>query len=77
MVENEEVCTISEGRVGMKYKLDRKDFEMWLDRITFLPTVELLINEPHLDAKNFSIVFHFLVWHGRLRFCKEVEQKGE
>ncbi|MBQ8279733.1 MAG: hypothetical protein IJZ23_07825 [Roseburia sp.] len=55
----------------MKYKLDRRDFEMWLDRITFLPTVELLINEPHLDVKNFSIVFHFLIWHGRLRFCKE------
>lgn len=55
----------------MKYKLDRRDFEMWLDRITFLPTVELLINEPHLDVKNFSIMFHFLVWHGWLLFCKE------
>lgn len=55
----------------MKYKLYRKDFEMWLDRITFLPTIELLIDSPQYDAKNFSIVFHFLVWHGRLLFFKE------
>ena len=55
----------------MKYKLDRKDFAMWFDRITFLPTVELLRNEQHLDVKNFSIVFHFLIWHGRLRFVAE------
>jgi hypothetical protein len=55
----------------MKYKLYRKDFEKWLDRITFLPTIELLIDSPQYDAKNFSIVFHFLVWHGRLLFCKE------
>lgn len=61
----------------MKYKLDRRDFEMWLDRVTFLPTVELIINEPYLEVKNFTILFHFLVWHGRLRFVAEDKQKGE
>ena len=55
----------------MKYKLYRKAFAMWFDRITFLPTIELIINAPQYDAKNFSIMFHFLVWHGWLLFCKE------
>lgn len=61
----------------MKYKLYRKDFQMWLDRITFFPTIELLINAPELMCKNFSIVFHFLVWHGRLLFVVEDERKDE
>lgn len=55
----------------MKYKLYRKGFGMWFDRITFLPTIELMLNAPHYDCRNFIIMFHFLVWHGMLVFCKE------
>ena len=57
----------------MKYKLYRKDFEMVKNTIAFLPSIYLVIDDIMYMRKNFAIVFHFLVWHGRLLF---MEDKG-
>lgn len=57
----------------MKYKLFRKDFEIWRDEIFFLPTVKIVINNMIYAEQNFSIEFHFLVFHARLLFFKKEE----
>lgn len=56
----------------MKYKLFRKDFEIWKDDISLLPNIRLYLNDPYIIVKNWSIEFHFLVFHSRLLFIKEM-----
>ena len=54
----------------MNYRLKSKDFGSWGNDIYILPTVRLFIdNHIYLD-KNFSIEFHFLIFHARLLFMK-------
>lgn len=55
----------------MKYKLFRKDFNIWKNEIFFLPTVATVINNMLYAEENFSIEFHFLVFHARLIFFKK------
>lgn len=55
----------------MKYKLFRKDFEVYKNIIHLLPTIKLVVNDLVYIKKNFSIEFHFLVFHARLLFMKE------
>lgn len=55
----------------MKYKLVRKDFNIWKNEIFFLPTVTTVINDMFYAEENFSIEFHFLVFHARLIFFKK------
>ena len=55
----------------MKYKLVRKDFNIWKNEIFFLPTVTTVINDMFYAEENFSIEFHFLVFHARLIFLKK------
>jgi hypothetical protein len=57
--------------IKMKYKLERKDFEIWKQDIFLLPTFRIAINDVVYIQENFSIEFHFLVWHGRLLFIKD------
>lgn len=55
----------------MKYKLYRKDFQIWKDNIYLLPTFRLVINDAVYMRRNFSISFHWLVFNGRLLFMTE------
>lgn len=55
----------------MKYKLDRKDFQIYKHDIYILPTFRLYLDNMIYAEKNFSIEFHFLVFHARLLFMKE------
>lgn len=55
----------------MKYKLERKDFQIWKDNIYLLPTINISIDDVMYINKNFSIEFHWLAFHGRLLFMKQ------
>ncbi len=54
----------------MKYKLGRADFAIYKNDLYILPTIRIFINDMIYVDKNFSIEFHFLVFHGRLLFIK-------
>lgn len=55
----------------MKYKLDRLDMELDENVIYLLPTSMITVNNPIYINKNFSIEFHFLIFHARFLFIKE------
>lgn len=55
----------------MKYRLERKDFQIWKDNIYLLPTINISIDDMMYINRNFSIEFHFLMFHGRLLFMKQ------
>ena len=55
----------------MKYKLERKDFQIWGDDIFLLPTFRVVVNDMAYIRDNFSISFHWFVFHGRLLFMRE------
>lgn len=55
----------------MKYELDKMDFEIYENDIYLLPTVRVYINDMMYIQPNFSIEFHFLIFHGRLFFVKK------
>lgn len=54
----------------MKYKLYRKDFEIYNNCIYILPAIHVNINNHIYIDNNFSIDFNFLIFHGRLLFMK-------
>lgn len=54
----------------MKYKLYRRDFEIWKHNIYVLPTFRLIIDDMIYLDKNISIEFHFLSLHARLLFLQ-------
>jgi hypothetical protein len=55
----------------MNYKLKGKQFEIFKNDFYIFPTLRMFIdNHMYLD-KNFSIEFHFLIFHARLLFMKE------
>ena len=49
----------------MKYKLYKKDFEMWKHTISILPYITIIINLPEWYYKSFEIRFGWILWHGR------------
>lgn len=55
----------------MKYRLERKDFQIWKSNIYLLPTINISIDDMMYINRNFSIEFHWLVFHGRLLFMKQ------
>ena len=55
----------------MKYKLYKKDFQIWKNDIHLLPTIRLIINDIAYMRRNFSISFHWLVFNGRLLFMTD------
>lgn len=55
----------------MKYRLERKDFQTWKSNIYLLPTINISIDDMMYINRNFSIEFHWLVFHGRLLFMKQ------
>ena len=54
----------------MKYKLYRNDFEFYRNDIYILPSFRVYVNNMIYARKNFSIEFHFLIFHARLLFMK-------
>lgn len=52
-------------------KLYRKDFKIYKDWITLIPTVEIHIDDMIYVDRNISISFHWLVFHARLLWLKE------
>lgn len=54
----------------MKYKLYRKDFQMWKNYIAILPYIMISINNREFNGENFQITFGWIVWHGRFLFVK-------
>lgn len=58
-------------RRSMKYKLYRKDFQMCKNDFYILPSIRLFIDNHMYIDKNFSVEFHFIVFHIRLLFMNE------
>ncbi len=54
-------------------KLKRKDFEIWKNDIYIIPTFRMFINNMIYTNRNFSIEFHWLVFHARLLWVAESE----
>lgn len=52
-------------------ELYRKDFEIWKNEIYLLPTIKVLKDNMMYCRSNFSIEFHFLVFHARLIFMRK------
>ncbi len=52
-------------------KLYRKDFKIYKEWITLIPTVEIHIDDMIYVDRNISISFHWLVFHARLLWLKE------
>ena len=55
-------------------KLKRKDFEIWKNDIYIIPTFRMFINNMIYTNRNFSIEFHWLVFHARLLWVEESEK---
>lgn len=51
-------------------KLFRKDFQTWKEDIYFFPTIEIVKNNMMYRDRNFSICFHWLVFHVRFLFLE-------
>ena len=52
-------------------RLERKDFCIWKNDICILPTFRVYINNMLYRYNNFSIEFHWIVFHARLLFALE------
>ena len=55
----------------VKYKLFKKNFEIWKNQMYLLPTIVIITDEMVFTRKNFSIQFHWLIWHGRLVWLED------
>ena len=51
-------------------KFDGFDFNIDKNTIHLLPTIKLVFNEYFLCYKNFSVQFHWLCFHSRIRWIK-------
>ncbi len=49
----------------------QKDFQICKNDIYILPAIRLFIDNYIYVDKNFSLEFHFMVFHARLLFMKE------
>ena len=58
-----------------KYYLYRKDFRIYTDWITIIPTIELHLNEMAYREKNFALAFSWMIFHARLFWIEK--QQGE
>jgi len=58
-------------------KLYRKDFRIFTDLVYILPAVILGFNEPIYNKPNFAIEFRWLVFHSRLLWIMESEDKND
>lgn len=56
-------------------KLIRKDFRIWKNDICILPAFRVYINNIMYRYKNFSIEFHWIVFHARLLFDLEESEE--
>lgn len=56
-------------------KLTRKDFCIFKNDICIIPTFRIFINNQIYISRNFSIEFHWLVFHTRLLF-EQKESEG-
>lgn len=53
--------------------LKKKQFRIVKDWLFIIPTIQIDLNSPQYKAKNFTLGFHFLVFHARLVWMKEKE----
>lgn len=56
-------------------KLTRKYFCIWKNDIYIIPTFRIFINDQIYQNRNFSIEFHWLVFHARLLWMAESEDE--
>ena len=49
-------------------------FRKW---ITFIPTIEVHIDNPMYREKNIALIFNIFIWHFRWLFIKESEVRNE
>ena len=54
----------------MKYKVYKKDIEIWKDDFFLLPTIRIAKNNLSYFEDNVSIEYHFLVFHARVVWKK-------
>ena len=65
-----------QGKKRGSMKLTRKDFCVWKNDICIIPTFRTLIDNQIYQNHNFSIEFHWLVFHARLLF-EQAESEDE
>ena len=58
------------------YSLYSKKFEICKYVIYLIPTIEVTINDYMLALKTFTIEFHFLCFHARLLWVKDMGLNG-
>ena len=58
----------------MKYKLFRKDFQIWKREIAILPYITIQTDSLLYTEKNFAICFGWIVWHGRFLWLAKGER---
>lgn len=56
-------------------KLTRKDFCVWKNDIYIIPTFRIFVNNALYVSRNFSIEFHWLIFHTRLLWMAEGSEK--
>lgn len=57
----------------MRYKLFRRDFEIWKNEFYILPAFKVVIDSMFYNDRNFSIEFHFLTLHARLLWLRRAK----
>jgi len=58
-------------------KLRAKDFQVWKNEITLIPTIQIVLNEPLYPMNNIELSFHFLVFHARLLWVETIKFEDE
>lgn len=55
-------------------KLHRFYVRTYRDWITFIPTIELQINDPIYRENNLALIINIFIWHFKWLFLKEDEE---
>ena len=53
-------------------KIFRKDFLILKNHIYILPSIEIVINDMMYRCKNCAVCFHWIIFHARILYLKEV-----
>lgn len=53
------------------YEFKKRIYKDW---ITFIPTIEIHMNNPLYREKNIELMLHIFIWHFMWMFIKESEE---
>ena len=58
-------------------KLRAKNFQIWRNVITLIPTIQIVLNQPIYPMNNIELSFHFLVFNARFLWVETIKFKDE